>query len=120
MSDKINMSTLTLAQAKAGHYALWDWLAETGGRGQAAWPGWAEYTQVAVNYCFACTIEYWRPYGRRRCSNCPIAWSGGRDCRLTAMGRDGNYKLWANTVDPDTRRALAAQIRDLPWKENAT
>jgi|GEM_PF-6919482 len=116
----INMSTLTLAQAKAGHYALWDWLAETGCRDQAAWPGWAEYTQVAVNYCFACTIEYWRPYGRRRCSNCPIAWPGGASCCEIADGNEAIFSQWEDADDIDTRRALAAQIRDLPWKKNAT
>jgi len=115
MTDKtlIDMSTLTLAQAKAGHVALWDWLAKTGCRDKAAWPGWAEYTQVAINHCFACEVSY-----VGRCyHDCPVVWPGRGGCYKTVDGNGAILSQWEDADDIDTRRALAAQIRDLLWKE---
>ena len=119
MADKklIDMSTLTLAQAKAGHCALWDWLAETGRRNKAAWSGWAEYTFRARAYCFACELDN-RVGGT--CENCPVVWPGSADCCETADGDEAIFSQWQDADDIATRRALAAQIRDLPWKEETT
>jgi len=113
----INMGELTLAQAKAGHRALWDWLAETGSDIKAAWPGWAEYDRMAMSYCFVC--ECHRTYVGPCHVRCPAVWPGGAGCCETAGNDDGVFELWRAERNINARRELAAQIRDLPWREDA-
>lgn len=109
----IEMDKLTLAQAQAGHVALWDWLAETPRAHKLEWPGWAKYDRVAENDCFTCEIS-------RGCGvwgkDCPIEWPGGGGCCTAVDGSDTIYLRWLRKDYPETRKALAAQIRDLPWR----
>ena len=104
----INMDELTFEQAQEGHRALWDWLAETGADDKSEWPGWADYVGDAYNDCFACELI------AGRCLPCPIEWPDGS---CVAPNDTGLFDRWAFATSTETRKALAAQIRDLPWKE---
>lgn len=118
------MAALTkdeLRHLRAGHVALWTWLAETGSATKAAWPGWerngGEYEDKDKNMCLACnaTITVRRDW--HDCRKCPIDWG------LPAKGRDstpcvdrGDYALWRWAHDIDERKRIAAKIATM-WPE---
>jgi hypothetical protein len=104
----INMNNITFAEAEAGHRELWDWLAETGGNFDCKrdWSGWGGYDRRAGDACFACEIA-------GNCSFCPIEWPNELICNDSGS----LYDDWDKEGDPAERKRLAAEIRDLPWKE---
>ncbi|MDR1516453.1 MAG: hypothetical protein LBS45_12240 [Synergistaceae bacterium] len=101
----VDMDTLTLEQAQEGHRALWDWLAESDDRWQKDWPGWSGYSRMSTIHCFPCELC------KRDCDSCPIEWPG-ENC----LASGSPYPQWYDGTDAE-RKATAAQIRDLPWKE---
>ena len=104
----INVNELTFKQAREGHRALWDWLAKTGAGDKLEWPGWADYVGEAYNNCFACELIV------ACCPPCPIKWPD----EFCVNGDDtGLFDQWELATDTETRKKLAAHIRDLPWKE---
>ncbi|MFB3926756.1 MAG: hypothetical protein ACE14T_11950 [Syntrophales bacterium] len=98
---------LTFENAHKYHVELWNWLAETGSRGKDDWPRWdfngGDMSDIE-SLCFACE------FCNDECGNCPIEW-GGNDCM-----QGGLYVEWLH-ADEKKRTELAAQIRDLPWRE---
>lgn len=106
---------MTIKTAKARHKKLWNWLAETGDRRKDNCPFWVwnggKWGYVEHS-CFACEVA------DDNCSDCPIKWPG-IDCidRKSIGDSNGLFAQWNSCLDPDKRKALAAQIRDLPWRD---
>jgi hypothetical protein len=106
----IVMDEITFAEAEAGHRELWDWMAKTGGdlNSKDNWPGWGGYDRKAYSSCFACELACELMCQDR--ANCPVEWPDGT-CH------DGIHAIWCHERDPAERKRLAAEIRDLPWRE---
>lgn len=105
---------MTIKTAKRRHRMLWDWLAKTGGK-KLECPYWERNggTWESVDgFCFACEID--SRIGNSNCDSCPIVWPG-RYCM--ANGHIGLFNQWKFALTLEDRKALAAQIRDLPWRE---
>lgn len=106
--------------ARKLHRSLWDWLAKTGGEFGFMWPEWAYVEAMygsVLNHCFACEVTPGRKVAHtgeicesiRDCEYCPLAWERGEHCGTL-------LDSWQNEESTEERKALAAQIRDLPWK----
>ena len=116
----ISMDKLTYEQAQKGHRALWNWLAVTGEVSEKLWPGWADYDRRAVDSCFACEQAI-----DNMCRNCPLLTPDKKTLcdRSDFFKGYGLYIKWRAQTNFNDERAiarrkdLAAQIRDLPWKE---
>ena len=96
------------------HKELWGWLAETGDAWKSNWPGWQQYR--SSNDCFACEAC------EEDCSECPIDWVGNENYAFSYGDRQccasgSLYEEWDTSKTTYERKKLAAQIRDLPWKE---
>lgn len=96
------------------HILLWDELARTGvwtGEKPVVFdrlfPNCDANSDAACNACWAC-----EECGGN-CELCPIDWVEEGDC----CDLPSPYKRWKQQSDPDQRKLLAAQIRDLPWRE---
>ena len=108
--------TITREEAIQRHRELWGWLAETGEEGKFAWPEWEKYG-IAKNRCFLC--EFTQPDDvedrKNACENCPCVWPNTDTnyfpCEISL------YTAWQNAETTEERKALAAQIRDLPARE---
>lgn len=100
---------MTRKELRAGHVALWEWLAETGGDDKRAWPGWVfnggEY-EVEFMLCFACSADI-----DAGCNICPIAWTGG-----ACHHDDAEYMRWVKAKRLATRKRIAAKIATM-WPE---
>jgi hypothetical protein len=115
------------------HKELWNYLAVTGERHKALWPGWAK-RRIIFNHCFACKVAIQRATEwQEMCERCPITWG------VEAEGKEYNpsvacpceqafspYMVWLletreNYPDRKILKKLAAKVRDLPWtKKNST
>ena len=98
---------------KERHYKLWNELAETGGSSkvQAFHDVFASKdVPIPQDYCFACQecIDRGDPH---ECTKCPLTENAVAHCL------NGLFDAWCEECDPAKRKLLAAQIRDLPWKE---
>jgi hypothetical protein len=111
---------LTRKEMRAGHVALWTWLAETGSVEKGEWPGWGfsggEYCPQP-NDCFACGVAYPGTLDPDvnvfdcKC-RCPISWP-----RSAVCPRDrSEYAKWIRARRSDTRKRYAAKIAAL-WPE---
>lgn len=108
------------------HILLWDELARTGGGPNEKedifnqlFPDCDPNTSAACNSCWACQededVSDYLP-----CLCCPIDWAAPTNeplNRTRCCVDDSPFKIWAHTEDPEARKLLAAQIRDLPWRE---
>lgn len=113
---------MTREELRAGHVALWEWLAETGDEDKIEWPQWAwnggPYRH-AKNLCFACarTTGKWHDL---RCDECPIRWAekpedpGFYPC----LDDKSPYYMWTREESLSTRKRLAAKIATM-WPEGA-
>lgn len=106
------------------HRELWGWLAETGSKNKAAWPGWEALEDMPHRYvaraihcrCFACQEGHDRDKNLEECSNCPLDFG----CGYGSCQSPGSlYDQWDYCLDNriKTLKKLAAKIRDLPWRE---
>jgi hypothetical protein len=102
---------MTLKTAKKRHKELWDWLSKNPTKDKWDWPMWThnggKYQYVSIG-CFACEIA------GDNCYACPVAWPTKKCCQEDDKGL---YDLYSMTKDNKKRSKIAAQIRDLPWKE---
>ena len=106
------------------HIKMWDWLAKTG-KDKHEWPEW-DYNRGTIDdipdssECFACAESK-----GGMCQSCPIDW---RPCGVCGECQRGDicfclcesslFVRWdLSKEDLETRKALAAEIRDLPWEE---
>nr|DAU75673.1 MAG TPA: hypothetical protein [Caudoviricetes sp.] len=95
------------------HRKLWNWLADHPLAHKADYfDGW-DYDSIPMNECFACEAadqEYLRMNVRHICSCCPL---GGE----SVVGCSGGlFAWWWEALSPKTRRKLALQIANLPWR----
>lgn len=77
--------------------------------------------RLPISDCFACqcVAAYLHENNIRNksksCDYCPLNWGSTRTC----YPNDGLFTMWDMAVTPEDKRFFAAQIRDLPLKENA-
>lgn len=95
------------------HRKLWYWLAEHPEAEKADYFKYWDATNWPHSRCFACEAAIERATRARKhafCVFCPLDYA--------AIGCDtgGLYDQWADAVSPETRRKLARQIANLPWK----
>ena len=97
------------------HRKLWNWLVD---HPEACKTDYFKNWDAAnwpYNLCFACEAAVLNGPGPDDeicdCQYCPL---GGKS--VVGCG-DGLYDEWADAVSPETRRKLARQIANLPWKE---
>lgn len=111
-----------LRHLRAGHVALWTWLAETGKYFKYEWPGWVwnggQYKKHPFD-CFACaaagyTNSHDRANASRCISLCPIKWTDATTC----YRKKAEYDLWTETEFSqfEKRKRLAAKIATM-WPE---
>ena len=99
------------------HIAMWNRLAETGGDDKGKVIDALFKGEAPLCDCYACeSVKY--KVGARQwyadCEKCPVEWSKHESYRCTESGT--LYSLWCEEFSPNTRKLLAAQIRDLPWR----
>ena len=90
------------------HILLWDELARTGATYEdkgKVFDGLFP-KEHAINNCWLCEECDWE------CYDCPVGWQKPY-CDMTGT----IYQDWVDSDDIATRKRLAAQIRDLPWRE---
>jgi len=111
---------LTKEEAIRLHRELWRWLVENPDKEKENWPGWEQvansYPQIMESasiktlHCFAC-------YMTQDCDKCLLVWPG-LDCSNETEGDGkGLFERWNWTKRIKQRAKLAAQIRDLPVRE---
>lgn len=117
------MAALTkdeLRHLRAGHVALWTWLAETGSPVKLYWPGWlrngGEYGEQPFD-CFACaaagyTWKHDNAYPSKCVRGCPVKWTDATTC----YRNKSEYTRWQRAETTDERKRLAAKIATL-WPE---
>jgi hypothetical protein len=121
-NDAIDPYTLTSEERHAYHIEMWDWLARNPECEKDCWPGWDNFTEHARGLCFACdeaTDLCEALESPEKCDYCPLEWPPDMNdsCEEGSL-----YALWAELGEsgeeeaPEERAAIAAQIRDLPWK----
>ena len=99
-----------------GHKILWDKLAKTGsldkdGTFNRLFPDEKD-SAADEAACFACKEADERDTGDGACNHCPIDWGDGM-----CLDQGSLYRNWRHTGLAKERKAIAAKIRDLPWKE---
>jgi hypothetical protein len=96
-----------------GHIKLWDELARTGepSKSKAFNAVFGKDVPRPSDYCFACQ-ECSERGCLVGCDECPLAKEPRKKSCL-----DGLFDKWCDAIGPEERKRLAAQIRDLPWKE---
>ncbi len=133
--------SVSYEEAKRGHYDLWNYLAESGGKRKPFLHS-ADGNEV-LNSCWCCQLTYdigGQPKYRDRpvsvCKLCPIDWNGDGTyydyaCELEPEDEVGGdiidyytaYAEWRErgltvpwSAGPEHRKEVAARIRDLPWR----
>lgn len=121
------MAALTkdeLRHLRAGHVALWTWLAETGCESKASWPGWkwngGEYEDRDENRCLACCATISTRMAYHDCRKCPIDWgfkAKSRDSTPCFSEIGAAFRGWvlAGNDTAECKR-LAAKIATM-WPE---
>ena len=107
---------LTKEEAILLHRELWGWLVDNPTRNKNEWPRWGEFSQLDPKrnqYCFACMITY------DDCEDCILKWPGSTCSHLTENDWEANglFEQWDACGNKEERSKLAAQIRDLPVRE---
>jgi hypothetical protein len=109
------------------HILLWDKLAKTGAGpkekddifGQL-FPDCDPNSSAACNSCWACQEDEDKADDCTACLRCPIEWAAPTDEPLIGTRccvKRSPFIIWSHSEDIDQRKRLAAQIRDLPWRE---
>ena len=105
---------LTKDEAVRLHREMWGWLTENPDKEKEDWPRWkwkwrnGGEVEGVFALCFAC--EY-----SKGCDKCLFVWPGA-DCQHGTGG--GLYNKWLFEKNAERRAALAAQIRDLPVRDD--
>lgn len=107
---------LTKEEAIALHHKLWDWLAKNPKKEKYEWPEWERFERLNPQlheYCFACMVT------SDSCEKCVLMWPGRTCSYLTEdeWSANGLFEQWAGCGNMEERANLAAQIRDLPVRE---
>jgi hypothetical protein len=101
------------------HKEMWQWLSEHPTKEKGEWPGWDRNggtTAFALLNCFACEYSEDGKDTGCTCINCPLVWPN--DFLNYACEKEGSpYLNWTDTEDPEERRQLAEEVRDLPVKD---
>lgn len=111
------------------HKIMWAILADTGGRFKfEALEKMKDVPHPHTNQCCACSAQAELVGESRLCRKalCPLDWGVGTDLKfpcemLYDRPYGGLYDEWlrSDPIDTEQRKALAAEIRDLPLSENA-
>lgn len=100
------------------HILLWDELAKMGVSLNVKddvfarlFPDCDKDSDAACNSCWACQEDEELRGDGPTCRHCPIDW-GEKQC-----SDEGTlFNAWSTSEDPEQRKLLASQIRDLPWR----
>lgn len=117
VSDK-----LTKDEAIRLHREMWDWLSENPDKEKVDCPTIEKWLEDNEDYpdsdCFCCEYNLVQTYEYEEegCAHCPLKWPS-KETAFQCERNSGLYKRWAYSDDPLERAALAAQIRDLPVRE---
>ena len=88
----------------------WSELAKTGSSRKP------EFLRKYVNWCPACYITSLRENYYQECALCPIdIWRWRCSAACEGLDDEELYGRWNNSLDPDERRGLAAEIAALKW-----
>ena len=101
------------------HRRLWDWLSKHPHASKPDWPGFRGFkgwvletvygNPIGWQYCFLCLYTY--HFKGPHCSYCPL------DPDFDAPCLGGLFDLWCDAPNYKDRSEYAAQIRDLPVRE---
>jgi hypothetical protein len=108
------------------HILLWDELFKTGVSINAKdevfkrlFPDCDGNSEAACNSCWACQedTERMSDDDEFACLHCPIDWLDDDGKSVKCNDDCTLFYKWYFAADPEARKLLAAQIRDLPWRE---